>query len=101
MPAIPGYQITQELYTSTNSLIYRARRVADDHPVILKLLNQDFPSPERVAWFTREYDVLSSLRIPGVVVAYSLEYAQQRPVMVLEDFGGDSLHRLRVAGKLD
>jgi PAS domain S-box-containing protein len=101
MPTIPGYQITQELYASTNSLIYRARRMADDRPVILKLLNQDFPTPERVAWFTREYDVLSSLRISGVVAAYSLEYTQQRPVMVLEDFGGDSLHRLRVAGKLD
>src|SRR6266508_1643731 len=101
MPGIPGYRINQELYASANSLIYRARRVADDQPVILKLLNQDFPSPERIAWFTREYEVLRDLHLPGVVAAYSLEHDQQRPMMVLEDFGGESLHRLRLAGTLD
>src|SRR5262245_58555801 len=101
MSGLPGYRISQELYASANSLIYRARRVADDQPVILKLLNQDFPSPERIAWFTREYDVLRNLHLPGVVEAYSLEYDQQRPMMVLEDFGGESLHRLRLAGTLD
>jgi len=69
--------------------------------VILKLLNQDFPSPERIAWFTREYEVLRDLHLPGVVAAYSLEHDQQRPMMVLEDFGGESLHRLRLAGTLD
>jgi serine/threonine protein kinase len=101
MPGIPGYRISQELYASANSLIYRARRVADDRPVILKLLSQDFPSPERIAWFVRKYDVLCNLKLPGVVAVYSLEYDQQRPVMVLEDFGGESLQRLRLAGTLD
>src|SRR5262245_21165140 len=101
MSGLPGYRISQELYASANSLIYRARRVVDDQSVILKLLNQDFPSPERIAWFTREYEVLRNLHLPGVVAAYSLEHDQQRPMMVLEDFGGESLHRLHLAGTLN
>src|SRR6478736_6542182 len=101
MPGIPGYRISQELYASANSLIYRARREADDRPVILKVFNQEYPSPERIAWFKREYEVIHDLDLPGAVAAYSLENDRQRWMMVLEDFGGESLHRLGLAGTLD
>ncbi|MFL5805719.1 MAG: hypothetical protein ACJ8CR_28775 [Roseiflexaceae bacterium] len=42
--------------------------------MILKLLNQEFPSPERIVWFIREYDVLRNLHLPGVVAASGLEH---------------------------
>jgi PAS domain S-box-containing protein len=101
MRGVTGYRITEEIYSGGNSLILRARRLADDLPVILKVPAQEFPSPERIAWFKREFEVLRSLDLPGVVAAYGLEQDRQRPVMVLEDFGGESLHRLRLAGRLD
>jgi PAS domain S-box-containing protein len=101
MQDIPGYRIRQQLYASSNSLIYRAERAADGLPVILKIFNQEFPSPERIAWFKREYEVIRNLDLPGVVAAYELENVQQRWMMALEDFGGESLHRLGLAGKLD
>ncbi len=99
MLALLGYQIDQELYASHHSLVYRARRVADSHPVILKVANQEYPSPERVAWFRREFELMRSLALPNVVKAHSLTYEQQHWIMVLED-GGDSLNRLRLAGTL-
>ena len=101
MQEIPGYRIRQLLYTSSNSLIYRAQRVADDQPVILKIFNQEYPSPERIAWFRREYEVIHNLDLPGVVAAYDLANVRQRWMMALEDFGGESLHRLKLAGALD
>jgi predicted ATPase/signal transduction histidine kinase/CheY-like chemotaxis protein len=39
--------------------------------------------------------------LPGVILVYGLEHIQQRWTMVLEDFGGDSLALLNLAGQLD
>jgi len=36
---IPNYQITEQIYESSNSLVYRALRQKDNQPVILKVLN--------------------------------------------------------------
>jgi PAS domain S-box-containing protein len=97
---ISGYQIGEEVYVGTNSLVYRGRREIDASPVILKILKQAYPPPEQIARFRREYEILRDLDLPGVVSAYSLETDQHRWVMVLEDFGGESLARLKMAGTL-
>jgi PAS domain S-box-containing protein len=94
---ISGYQINEEIYVGTNSLVYRGWRQADNHPVILKVLKQAYPPAEKIAWLKREYEITRNLNLPGVVKAYSLETDQHRWVMVLEDFGGESLARLEVA----
>jgi len=80
---IPGYQIIQELYVGDDSIVYRAQREADQRPVVLKALKQPYPSPERIAWFKREYEITRGLNLPGVVEAYGLETSQDRWVMVL------------------
>lgn len=55
--AMSNYRIVRQLYESSNSLVYRAIRDADQQPVILKMLCEAYPSPERIAWFKREYEV--------------------------------------------
>src|SRR5262249_17768188 len=55
------------------------------------MLKQPYPPPEKIAWFKREYELIRSLHLEGVVKAYTLTTDQPRPVMVLEDFGGESL----------
>jgi predicted ATPase/class 3 adenylate cyclase/tRNA A-37 threonylcarbamoyl transferase component Bud32 len=101
MRIIPGYQMTEKLYESSNSLIYRGHRIEDDRPVILKVLKEAYPSPELIAWFTREYEVMRSLQtIPGVITVYSLETDQHHWIMVQEDFGGESLRRLGLIGTI-
>ncbi|HEY9600216.1 MAG TPA: AAA family ATPase [Allocoleopsis sp.] len=94
MLTISGYQITRQLYESANSLIYQGHRQADNQPVILKMLKQAYPPPEKIAWFKREYEITKSLNLTGVVNAYSLESYQNFWVMILEDFGGESLKQL-------
>jgi two-component system, sporulation sensor kinase A len=91
MIAIPGYQAIEKLYESSRSLIYRAQRSVDFTPVILKMLRQEYPSPQAIARFQMEYEILQSLNLPGVVTAYGLETFQESPIIVLEDFGGKSL----------
>lgn len=38
-----------------------------------------------------EYDILRNLKAEGVIKAYALETYRQSPILVLEDFGGESL----------
>ena len=103
MLTLPGYQILEQINDSANSTVLRAHNPQDStqrldtKPVILKLLKGDYPSPERIALFKREYNVLRSLNPlvgPGVVDVYSLDHIQHHWVMVLEDFGGNSLNLL-------
>lgn len=98
MAAFPSYHLDAQLHDSPITAVYRARRVRDQQPVVLKVLRDT--TPERLAAFKREYDILRTLTLPGVVQAYGLEHEADAWIMVLEDFGGESLARLQLAGRL-
>jgi len=92
MLTLPNYQILTPIYESANSLLYRGIRQKDNQPVILKVLKQDYPSPEELTRYRQEYDITRRLaNVEGVTNTYSLEKHQNTLVMSLEDFGGDSL----------
>jgi predicted ATPase/signal transduction histidine kinase/DNA-binding NarL/FixJ family response regulator len=119
MFAVPGYQIHEHLYESAHSIVYRGHRAVDDCPVILKILKGEYPTPEELARFRREYEMTHSLNpstphstkafsperskgsgqnsgqgVDGVIQVYVLESYKNSLMMVVEDFGGDSLTRL-------
>ncbi len=91
---IPGIAVLALIYESANSLVYRGRREEDDQPLILKLLKEDYPSPAALTRYKQEYEITCSLNLTGVVRAYDLYKYQNSLVMVLEDFGGESLRIL-------
>lgn len=91
MMTLPEYQVIEHLYESANSLIYRATRRSDQQPVILKTLKENYPTPNELIRYRQEYELTSSLRLPGIIQAYELEKYQNTLVIVLEDFGGESL----------
>ena len=104
----PGeYQLGERLYVGFTSIIYRARRIKDSRSVIIKALNN--PGLEAFEQFEREYEITYGLHalssaepgLDGVIDIYALETVQHRLAMVLEDFGGESLTRLHLAGRLD
>src|SRR5215510_10332601 len=88
---IAGYHVQEKIYESENAVVYRGHWQAEGPFVILKMLKQAYPPPEKVAWFQREYELTRSLHLDGVIEVYELTTDQHRPVMVLEDFGGESL----------
>ncbi len=90
-----GYHIRALLHESSTTLVYRAERVRDQRSVVLKLLKREASTPGALARYRREHDVLQSLRIPGVLQVLSLEMTQGTPMLVLEDFGAESLARLQ------
>ena len=91
---LKGYQITAQLYESSNSLVYRGYRDSDQQPVILKFLKQDYPSPEELTRYQQEYHITCSLNLEGVIQVYDLQQYQNTRVIILEDFGGESLSLL-------
>ena len=91
MLSIPGVAVQTLLYESTNSLVYRAIREADNQPVILKLLKESYPTPQELVRYRTEYRITKELKEVGVVQVYGLQKYQNTLVMFIEDFGGESL----------
>ncbi|MBN3892205.1 MAG: AAA family ATPase [Nostoc sp. JL31] len=94
MIALEGYKVLTELHTSPNSQVYRGYRELDRQPVVLKVLWQEYPSPEAIARFKLEYDLTRRFQAPGIIQAYDLKKYQNTLVLVLEDFGGQPLREL-------
>ncbi len=91
MLILNGFEIKAQIYESSNSLVYRAIRESDHEPVILKVLKQDYPTPQELVRYRTEYQITQSLHLAGVPKVYDLQKYQNTLVIVLEDFGGESL----------
>lgn len=91
MIAVSAFTVQTLIYESANSLVYRATRNEDNHPLIVKILKENYPTPQELARYRTEYQITKSLDLPGVVKVYDLQKYQNTLVMLLEDFGGESL----------
>ncbi|MCL1472182.1 AAA family ATPase [Argonema antarcticum A004/B2] len=91
MITLTGYEIFTQIYESANSLVYRGLRKQDNQPVILKFLKQEYPTPASLIRYKQEYEITHNLNLDGAIRVYSLEKYQSSLVMILEDFGGESL----------
>ena len=98
---IEGFQTIEKIFDGYNSLIYRGRRNQDNTPVILKLLNKQYPEPGELGRFRREFDIIHRIKLKGSIRAYSLEKYENSLVIVEEDFGGVSLSSLLKSDNLN
>ena len=94
MISLPGYQIKTQIYESTNSVVYRGICQRENAPVILKLLKEDYPTPQELSRYKLEYEIAKNLQIEGAIQAKSLERHQKTLVIIFDDFGGESLKQL-------
>jgi predicted ATPase/tRNA A-37 threonylcarbamoyl transferase component Bud32 len=94
MTIINNYQITDKIFESANTLVYRGQRNEDNQPVILKVLKENYPTPAKLTHYRQEYEITCNLNIEGVINTYGLEKYQNTLMIVLEDFGGQSLQKL-------
>ncbi|AFY43174.1 AAA family ATPase [Nostoc sp. PCC 7107] len=88
---IVGYQITDQIYSGSKTLVYRGVREQDQKAVILKLMRNEYPTFTEIAQFRNQYTITQNLEIPGIVKPYSLENYRNGYVLIMEDFGGISL----------
>jgi len=96
---IAGFSVDHQIYESEYSQVYRAHTAARQ-PIILKVLREDCLTPVRVAEYRREYRITQLLPLAGVAGVQALKMNLHRPTLVIEDFGGNSLDILGLAGNL-
>jgi predicted ATPase/class 3 adenylate cyclase len=101
MTAIAGYTLGETLYVSRYSRVFRGVWVEGGNlPVIIKLLSREFPDVEEMGRLKREYDLLLKAGSEAVAQAFDMVKHGSSCALVVEDFGGESLNRLDLAGKI-
>ncbi|MEH2147316.1 trifunctional serine/threonine-protein kinase/ATP-binding protein/sensor histidine kinase [Nostoc sp.] len=91
MDKLFNYRISEQLYAGSRTLVYRAIREVDQLPVVIKLLQQEYPTFNELLLFRNQYTIAKNLDLPGIVRPYSLEPYCNSYALVMEDFGGISL----------
>lgn len=91
MITLPGYQITEQIYKSTRSLVYRGQCVADGQPVVIKILREDYPSQDELVRYKQEYEITSQLNVEGIIKAKAMQPFANTFAIIFDDFGAQSL----------
>ena len=89
---IANYTLTKTIYESQRTLVMQGHHNQKDLPVIIKMLNCEYPQSDVLERFQHEYDILRKLSdASGVIDAYEYLSLEQPPGIVMEDFGGIAL----------
>lgn len=86
------YEMEDKLYESNLSLIYRAKRKSDEQSVIIKILNEEYPSKDQLTRFKYEYEILKTFNSEKIIKVYNLEKIENSVAIIEEDFRGQSLN---------
>ncbi|QIR36191.1 AAA family ATPase [Tolypothrix sp. PCC 7910] len=100
-PILPGYEIVEQLYVGDRTKVYRAVEELSQRPVVIKLLQQDYPSFHELLRFRNQYTIAKNLNIPGVICPSSLLPYGNGYALVMEDFGGIALSKYTQTHKLN
>ena len=100
MISLPDYKIRQKIYESNNSMVLRARKENADNDVVIKILKEEYPDPERIMRFKKEYENLKEINLDGIIKVYSIEKFSNRWALITEDFGAESLKKIMQVSRL-
>ncbi|OHD11883.1 MAG: hypothetical protein A2086_15445 [Spirochaetes bacterium GWD1_27_9] len=101
MITLAGYKINEEIYNGSQTLIYKAIRESDNKPVVVKVLKNEYPTPEELKQFKYEYDIAKILDMEGTIKNYDLIKYKNTQVIVMEDFGGQSIDKIIASKKMN
>ncbi|WP_286186474.1 ATP-binding sensor histidine kinase [Geitlerinema sp. P-1104] len=88
---LPGYEITELVYHGSRTRVYRGRREIDQHPVAIKVLQNETPDFNDLLKFRNQYTLTKNLDHPQILKSLSLESYGHGYALILDDFGGISL----------
>lgn len=89
-----GYEINEEIFRNSNSAIYRGTRNSDYNPVVVKLLNKEYPTDKEISAFIREYEIANKITGDEIIKVYALEKHHNSLAIIMEDIGGESIDRV-------
>jgi protein kinase len=94
MTILSKYEKLTRIYESERSRVYRATKINDGQTVILKVLKNEYPTPDQLRHYRQEHHLTHQLQLAKVIKCYGLEEWQRTLVIIYEDFGGTSLNQL-------
>jgi WD40 repeat protein len=94
-PAIPGYELLEELGRGGMGIVYKARQPAADRLVALKVIRKErLANVEAVRRFRREAQAAARLAHPNIVLVYDSDQAGDTHYLAMEYVDGITLQRL-------
>jgi predicted ATPase/signal transduction histidine kinase/tRNA A-37 threonylcarbamoyl transferase component Bud32 len=91
MEVIANYLVSEKIYESASTIVYRATRNVDNKNVILKVLKQDLPTAVETNRYQYEHSIIKDLDNKGIIKSFGIEKHKNTFIIVLEDFAGVSL----------
>ncbi|MGD2183194.1 GAF domain-containing protein [Lusitaniella coriacea] len=88
---LPGYQLAEQLYEGSRTLVYRGTRNADGKPVVIKFLRNEYLTFSELVQFRNQYTIAKTLDLSGVVKPLALEDYHNGYALVMPDEGYVSL----------
>lgn len=88
---IPNYQLKEEIFQSERTIIYRAIRSKDQLNVIIKILNEEYPSNDKIARFKHEFNITKKFTDEGVIHAHEQVKCANSLALILESFDGQPI----------
>lgn len=79
------------IYESKKSKIYLSEENEWGKPVIMKILNYEFPTPNDIQQFSNEFDIIDGVNIPGIRNALKKTKEKNRHALYLEYFDGQTI----------
>ncbi len=59
----PGYSIQSQIYVGSRTVVYKGIRVTDEMPVVIKLMQNEYPSFSEIIQFRNQYSIAKLLNI--------------------------------------
>jgi predicted ATPase len=94
MISFPGYEVKEKLNESFNLYVFRAIHNETKQPVVIKVLKGEYPNPESIIRFKREFEILKGLTLEGTIKVFSLESFNNSCAIIMEDFGAESIKKI-------
>ena len=98
---IPGYTITELIYASKKTTVYRGQQQTTQISVIIKILNAEYPRLQDLIAFKNQFAISQQIDHPNIIKCYALEKYGNSYAIILEDFSGISLSEYTNLQKLD
>lgn len=88
---LPNYQITDLIYSSDRTLVYRGISTIHQHPVIIKTLRNEYPTFSEIIHFHNQYTLTKNIDHPHIIKPLKLVKYKNAYALITEDLGGVSL----------
>ncbi len=98
---IPDYTITELIYASEKTTVYRGQQQTTQISVIIKILNSEYPRLQDLIAFKNQFAISQIIDHPNIIKCYGLEKYGNSYALILEDFSGISLSEYTKSQKLD